>query len=219
MSARKLGIGMTSRRTRDRMIERLLAQGISNSRVLEVMRGVPRHLFVEEALASRAYEDTSLPIGHGQTISQPYIVARMSELVLGHGRPRKILEVGTGSGYQTAVLAGLAENVYTVERIEALQKKARFLLYDLKIYNVKFEHSDGGWGWEKHAPYDAIVVTAAASEIPESLLRQLALGGIMVIPVRWGRNQVLKRVERTGEGCEVEDIEPVKFVPLINGVG
>ncbi len=219
MSARKLGIGMTSRRTRDRMIERLLAQGISNSRVLEVMRGVPRHLFVEEALASRAYEDTALPIGHGQTISQPYIVARMSELVLGHGRPRKILEVGTGSGYQTAVLAGLAENVYTVERIEALQKKARFLLYDLKIYNVKFEHSDGGWGWEKHAPYDAIVVTAAASEIPESLLRQLALGGIMVIPVRWGRNQVLKRVERTGEGCEVEDIEPVKFVPLINGVG
>ena len=129
------------------------------------------------------------------------------------------MEVGTGSGYQTAVLAGLAENVYTVERIEALQKKARFLLYDLKIYNVKFEHSDGGWGWEKHAPYDAIVVTAAASEIPESLLRQLALGGIMVIPVRWGRNQVLKRVERTGEGCEVEDIEPVKFVPLVNGVG
>ncbi len=219
MSTKNLGIGMTSRRTRERMIERLLTQGINNARVLNVMREVPRHLFVEEALASRAYEDTALPIGHGQTISQPYIVARMSELVLEGGRPGKILEVGTGSGYQTAVLAGLARTVYTVERIEALQKRARFLLYDLKIYNVKFEYSDGGWGWERHAPYEAIVVTAAASEIPESLLRQLALGGTMVIPVRQGRDQVLKRIVRTSEGCEVEDIEPVKFVPLIAGVG
>ncbi len=219
MSIRKSGIGMTSRRTRERMVDRLLSQGIRDARVLDVMREVPRHLFVEEALASRAYEDTALPIGHGQTISQPYIVARMSELVLERGRPGKVLEVGTGSGYQTAVLAGLAQTVYTVERIGTLQKKARFLLYDLKIYNVKFEHSDGGWGWEKHAPYEAIVVTAAAGQIPESLLRQLAVGGTMVIPVRQGRDQVLKRIVRTAEGCEVEDIEAVKFVPLIAGVG
>ena len=219
MSIRKSGIGMTSRRTRERMVDRLLSQGIRDARVLDVMREVPRHLFVEEALASRAYEDTALPIGYGQTISQPYIVARMSELILERGRPGKVLEVGTGSGYQTAVLAGLAQTVYTVERIEALQKKARFLLYDLKMYNIKFEHSDGGWGWEKHAPYEAIVVTAAAGQIPESLLRQLAVGGTMVIPVRQGRDQVLKRIVRTVEGCEVEDIEAVKFVPLVAGVG
>ncbi len=219
MSASKAGIGMTSRRTRERMTERLRTQGISNSRVLDVIREVPRHLFVEEALASRAYEDTALPIGHGQTISQPYTVARMTELAMGSGRPGKVLEVGTGSGYQTAVLAGLAETVYTVERIEALQKRARFLLYDLKIYNVKYEHSDGGWGWTKYAPYQAIVVTAAASEIPEALLCQLAPGGVMVIPVRQGRHQVLKRIVRIGEHCEVEDIEPVKFVPLLAGVG
>ncbi len=219
MSIRKSGIGMTSRRTRERMVDRLLSQGIRDARVLDVMREVPRHLFVEEALASRAYEDTALPIGYGQTISQPYIVARMSELILKRGRPGKVLEVGTGSGYQTAVLAGLAQTVYTVERIETLQKKARFLLYDLKMYNIKFEHSDGGWGWEKHAPYEAIVVTAAAGQIPESLLRQLAVGGTMVIPVRQGRDQVLKRIVRTVEGCEVEDIEAVKFVPLVAGVG
>jgi len=219
MSAGKAGIGMTSRRTRGRMVQRLESQGISHPRVLEAMREVPRHLFVEEALASRAYEDTALPIGHGQTISQPYTVARMTELLLGRGRPGKVLEVGTGSGYQTAVLAHLVGTVYTVERIEALQKRARFLLYDLKMYNVKYEHSDGGWGWPKHAPYDAILVTAAAAGIPESLLRQLAPGGVMVIPVRERDRQVLKRIVRTGEHCEVEDIEPVKFVPLIAGVG
>lgn len=219
MSANRDGIGMTSRRTRERMIERLSAQGILNPSVLEAMASVPRHLFVDEALASRAYEDTALPIGFGQTISQPYTVARMTELAIGQRRPRKVLEVGTGSGYQTAILAQLAGTVYTVERIEALQKKARFRLYDLKIYNVKYEHSDGGWGWPKHAPYDAIVVTAAGREIPDALLKQLGPGGVLVIPVSQGTEQVLKRVTRTDAGYEAEDIERVRFVPLIGGIG
>lgn len=210
---------MTSRRTRDRMIERLKAQGIFHPGVLEAMAQVPRHLFVDEALASRAYEDTALPIGFGQTISQPYTVARMTELAIGQRRPGKVLEIGTGSGYQTAILARLVGTVYTVERIEALQKKARFRLYDLKIYNVKYEHSDGGWGWPKHAPYDAIVVTAAAREIPSALLQQLGSGGVLVIPVNQGQEQVLKRVTRTHTGYEVEDIERVKFVPLLEGLG
>ncbi len=210
---------MTSRRTRERMIERLNAQGILNPGVLAAMASVPRHLFVDEALASRAYEDTALPIGFGQTISQPYTVARMTELTIGQRRPGKVLEVGTGSGYQTAILAQLAGTVYTVERIEALQKKARFRLYDLKIYNVKYEHSDGGWGWPKHAPYDAIVVTAACREIPDPLLKQLGPGGVLVIPVSQGTEQVLKRVTRTDAGYEVEDIERVRFVPLIGGIG
>ncbi len=210
---------MTSRRTRERMIERLKAQGIFHPGVLEAMAQVPRHLFVDEALASRAYEDTALPIGFGQTISQPYTVARMTELTIGQRRPGKVLEIGTGSGYQTAILARLVGTVYTVERIEALQKKARFRLYDLKIYNVKYEHSDGGWGWPKHAPYDAIVVTAAAREIPSALLQQLGSGGVLVIPVSQGPEQVLKRVTRTHTGYEVEHIERVKFVPLLEGLG
>ncbi|BCX89612.1 protein-L-isoaspartate(D-aspartate) O-methyltransferase [Methylomarinovum tepidoasis] len=219
MSVCRDGIGMTSRRTRERMVARLRQQGIRSLEVLEAMRAVPRHLFVEEALASRAYEDTALPIGFGQTISQPYTVARMSELAVAGRRPRKVLEVGTGSGYQTAVLAHLADVVYTVERIEALQKRARFLLYDLKIYNVKYEHSDGGWGWDKHAPYNAIVVTAAAREIPEALLRQLAQGGVMIIPIEQAERQVLTRVVHTPSGFELEEIEAVKFVPLLSGLG
>ncbi len=219
MSVCREGIGMTSRRTRERMVARLRQQGIRHPAVLEAMLTVPRHLFVEEALASRAYEDTALPIGFGQTISQPYTVARMSELALSGRRPHKVLEVGTGSGYQTAVLARLAESVYTVERIEALQKRARFLLYDLKIYNVKYEHSDGGWGWDRYAPYDAIVVTAAAREVPEALLRQLAQGGVMVIPIERERGQVLTRVLHTPAGFELEEIEAVKFVPLLSGLG
>lgn len=209
---------MTSRRTRARMIERLHAQGIFTPRVLEAMASVPRHLFVDEALASRAYEDTALPIGFGQTISQPYTVARMTELIVGRRRPAKVLEVGTGSGYQTAILARLAGTVYTVERIEALQKKARFRLYELKIYNVKYEHSDGSWGWPKYAPYDAIVVTAAVREIPDALLKQLGPGGVLVIPVSQGKDQILKRITCTAAGYEVEAIERVRFVPLIEGI-
>lgn len=219
MSVNLDGIGMTSRRTRDRMIERLKAQGILNPKVLEAMAKVPRHRFVDEALASRAYEDTALPIGFGQTISQPYTVAKMTELAIGQRRPDKVLEVGTGSGYQTAILAHLAGTVYTVERIAALQKKARLRLYDLKIYNVKYAHTDGSLGWPKHAPYDAIVVTAAAWEVPDPLLRQLRPGGVLVIPVRQGAVQVLKRVTATYAGYAVEDIEPVKFVPLLGGKG
>jgi protein-L-isoaspartate(D-aspartate) O-methyltransferase len=211
------GIGMTSRRTRERMIERLQAQGILNPRVLEAMAKVPRHLFVDEALASRAYEDTALPIGFGQTISQPYTVARLTELVIGHRHPDKVLEVGTGSGYQTAILAHLAKMVYTVERIEALQKKARLRLYHLKIYNIKYAHCDGSWGWPKYAPYDAIAVTAAAWEVPEALLQQLKPGGVLVIPVKQGAMQVLKRITRTATGYAVEDIERVRFVPLRGG--
>ncbi|MBN2701107.1 MAG: protein-L-isoaspartate(D-aspartate) O-methyltransferase [Methylothermaceae bacterium] len=209
---------MTSRRTRERMVQRLREQGIFNARVLEAMAAVPRHLFVEEALASRAYEDTALPIGFGQTISQPYTVARLTELAIGQRRPEKVLEVGTGSGYQTAVLAHLCGTVYTVERIEALQKKTRFRLYDLKVYNVKYHHSDGGWGWPKYAPYDAIVITAAAGEIPDALLRQLGNGGVMVIPIDQDGVQVLKRITRTDTDYEVEDIERVRFVPLVGGV-
>jgi len=219
MSVSRDGVGMTSRRTRERMVMRLRRQGIRNQAVLAAMLEVPRHLFVEEALASRAYEDTALPIGFGQTISQPYTVARMTELALGGRRPAKVMEIGTGSGYQTAVLAKLAQTVYTVERIEALQKRARFLLYDLKIYNVKYAHNDGGWGWTKHAPYDAIVVTAAAREIPDALLQQLAPGGVMVIPISRGECQLLKRITRRGSEFEVEDVEPVRFVPLVGGVG
>ncbi|XSG83820.1 MAG: protein-L-isoaspartate(D-aspartate) O-methyltransferase [Methylohalobius sp. ZOD2] len=218
MSVHRDGIGMTSRRTRERMVQRLREQGIFNARVLEAMAAVPRHLFVEEALASRAYEDTALPIGFGQTISQPYTVARLTELAIGQRRPEKVLEVGTGSGYQTAVLAHLCGTVYTVERIEALQKKTRFRLYDLKVYNVKYHHSDGGWGWPKYAPYDAIVITAAAGEIPDALLRQLGNGGVMVIPIDQDGVQVLKRITRTDTDYEVEDIERVRFVPLVGGV-
>ncbi len=213
------GVGMTSRRTRERMVMRLRRQGIRDQAVLDAMLEIPRHLFVEEALASRAYEDTALPIGFGQTISQPYTVARMTELAVGGRRPAKVMEIGTGSGYQTAVLARLARTVYTVERIEALQKRARFLLYDLKIYNVKYAHNDGGWGWTKHAPYDAIVVTAAAREIPDALLQQLAPGGVMVIPISQGDRQLLKRVTCRGSEFEVEDVEPVRFVPLVGGIG
>lgn len=218
MSVCKDGVGMTSRRTRERMVMRLRQQGIRDQAVLAAMLEIPRHLFVEEALASRAYEDTALPIGFGQTISQPYTVARMTELAIGKHQPGKVMEIGTGSGYQTAVLAKLVKTVYTVERIEALQKRARFLLYDLKIYNVKYAHNDGGWGWARHAPYDAIIVTAAANKIPDTLLRQLVPGGVMVIPISQGEQQILKRITRSGTGFEVEDVEPVRFVPLIGGV-
>lgn len=218
-SANLDGIGMTSPRARARMVERLRAQGILNPKVLEAMAKVPRHRFVDEALASRAYEDTALPIGFGQTLSQPYTVARLAELAVGPRRPDKVLEVGTGSGYQTAILAQLAGTVYTVECIEALQKKARFRLYDLKIYNVKYAHSDGSQGWPKYAPYDVIVVTAAAWEIPDPLLKQLAPGGVLVIPVEQGPRQILKRITCTEAGYAVEDIEPVKFVPLLGSKG
>jgi protein-L-isoaspartate(D-aspartate) O-methyltransferase len=212
------GIGMTSQRTRERMINRLIEQGIRSNKVLDIMRNTPRHIFMDEALASRAYEDTALPIGYNQTISQPYIVAKMTELLLeSSGRLAKVLEIGTGCGYQTAILAQLVDHVYSVERIAPLQKKAKDRLWSLKLRNVSYLHSDGGWGWPDHAPYDAILVAAAPPEIPEMLLQQMAVGGVMVIPIGKGDNQQLQRVIRTESGYEVENLEPVVFVPFQSG--
>jgi len=216
---REQGIGMTSRRTRERMINRLIEQGISSHKILDAMRTVPRHLFMDDALASRAYEDTALPIGHGQTISQPYIVAKMTELLLDHKHLSNVLEIGTGCGYQTAVLAQLVDHVNSVERIYPLQKQAKDRLWDLNIRNVSYLHSDGGWGWAEKAPFDGILVAAAPPEIPEKLLDQLAIGGIMLIPIGKERGvQELQRVLRTESGYEIETLEPVSFVPFLSGM-
>ena len=218
MNRRIEGIGMTSRRTRERMVARLREQGIRNSDVLQVMLETPRHLFVEEAFASRAYEDTALPIGFNQTISQPYIVARMTELLVAAGTLDKVLEVGTGSGYQTAILAQLVNRVYSVERIYPLQQRARRCLQDLNIRNVRLKHSDGGWGWDEYGPYDGILAAAAPSEIPETLLTQMGRRSVMIIPVGQGRTQTLKRITRSESGFAAEEIEPVTFVPFLTGV-
>jgi len=212
------GIGMTSQRTRDRLIARLEEKGIRNNRVLEAMRITPRHLFVDEALASRAYEDTALPIGHKQTISQPYVVARMTEAIIQGGIPDKVLEVGTGSAYQAAILAALIKDVYSVERIEPLYQQARRRAMKLGLRNIKFKLSDGAWGWEGYAPYDAIVVTAAPKEVPESLLDQLAINGRLVIPVgNMSATQELKLIRKTSDGIEEMILDAVSFVPLVHG--
>lgn len=212
------GIGMTSQRTRERLVSRLAEKGIHDTRVLDVIRNMPRHLFVDEALASRAYEDTALPIGQGQTISQPYIVARMTELLLSRKVPAKVLEVGTGCGYQTAILSQLVDEVYSVERIDVLLQQTRRRLRSLKISNVKFKHSDGNWGWESKSPFDGILVTAAPNKVPEALLTQLAPDGRMVIPVgKQGGVQQLAVIDRTEDGFEQEIFESVSFVPLLNG--
>ncbi len=208
---------MTSNRTRARMVERLIQQGISDDKVLSVMGEIPRHIFVDEALASRSYEDTALPIGHNQTISQPYIVARMTELLLADGPLHNVLEIGTGCGYQTAVLANLVEKVYSVERIAPLLKKAKNHLWDLKLKNIRYQHSDGGWGWPEYAPYDGILVAAAPSEIPETLLQQMAIGGVMLIPVGNKFSQQLYKVTRSENGFQREIMEPVSFVPFLSG--
>lgn len=218
MNQRLEGIGMTSRRTRERMVARLREQGIKSQAVLEVMLETPRHIFVEEALTTRAYDDMPLPIGFNQTISQPYIVARMTELLLAKGPLEKVLEIGTGSGYQTAILTQLVKMVYTVERIYPLQRRARRCLRELHLRNVRMKHSDGGWGWEDYAPFDGIIVTAAPAEVPQALLGQLAPGGILVIPVGDGRSQTLQRITRTETGNQVENISSVVFVPLLAGV-
>ena len=215
---RHSGIGMTSARTRERLVARLREQGIVNPEVLERIRGVPRHLFVDEALASRAYEDTALPIGHGQTISQPYIVARMTQSLIEGGKPRKVLEVGTGCGYQTAVLAPLVTTLYSVERIAALQQRARKVLRDLRIGNVHMKHGDGFEGWAAYAPFDGIIVAAASYSVPPALVEQLADGGRLVIPVGTDREQQLLRITRRGERLEKESLGPVTFVPLLQGL-
>lgn len=211
------GIGMTSQRTRERLIERLYEEGLSNPHVLEVIRRTPRHLFVDEALAHRAYEDTALPIGHNQTISQPYMVGRMTELLLAAGPLDKVLEIGTGSGYQTAVLAQLVERVFSVERIQALQDRAKERLAELNIRNVVFRWGDGWEGWPALAPYNAIIVTAAAAEVPQALLEQLAPGGRLVIPVGAGDVQELLLITREGQGYTRHVLDAVRFVPLLNG--
>jgi len=212
------GIGMTSQRTRNRLIERLREMGIKDPRVLEVLREIPRHLFMDEAMASRAYEDTALPIGHGQTISQPFIVARMTEALLqAPSSPSKVLEIGTGSGYQTAVLAQLVDQVYSVERISLLLNQARQRLRSLNLHNVQYRAGDGYQGWEAHAPYDAIIVTAAPEILPKALVQQLVPGGRMVIPVGKPLHQRLLLVTRDGDGCQEEALDWVSFVPMIKG--
>jgi len=210
------GIGMTSQRTRERLVQRLVDQGISNKAVLDVLRTTPRHMFLDEAMAHRAYEDTSLPIGYQQTLSQPYIVARMTELLLAAGPLERVLEIGTGSGYQTTILAQLVERVYSVERIKPLQVKARQRLRRLKLRNVHTRHADGGMGWAEKGPFDGIITTAAPESIPEELLQQLAPGGRLVIPVG-GETQHLQVVTRTPGGFQTEIVEAVRFVPLRPG--
>jgi protein-L-isoaspartate(D-aspartate) O-methyltransferase len=211
------GIGMTSQRTRERLIQRLYEEGLSNAQVLETIRRTPRHLFVDEALAHRAYEDTALPIGHNQTISQPYMVAHMSELLLAAGPLDKVLEIGTGSGYQTAILAQLVERVFSVERIQGLQDRAKERMAELNLRNVVFRWGDGWEGWPALAPYNGIIVTAAASEVPQALLDQLAPGGRLVIPVGAGDVQQLLLIVREEQGFARHILDAVRFVPLLNG--
>lgn len=212
------GIGMTSQRTRDRMINRLRDRGISNESVISTMGRVPRHLFVDEAMATRAYEDDALPIGEGQTISQPYAVARMTEVLLENGVPDRVLEVGTGSGYQAAVLSQLVDVVFTVERIRSLYEKARSRIRALQYRNVHCRHTDGSWGWASNGPFDAIMVTAAPVTVPEPLLEQLAVGGRMIVPVGQQKSvQTLKVITRSSAGFETVDLSDVKFVPFLSG--
>lgn len=212
------GLGMTSQRARDRLIERLRADGIRDERVLTAMRTVPRHLFIDEALASRAYEDTALPIGRAQTISQPWVVARMTEALLADGVPKKVLEIGTGSGYQAAILSELVEQVYTVERIDELQRLARRRFRKLGIENVKCRYDDGRIGWAEFAPFDAIIVTAAAAALDPALMEQLAVGGVLVAPVGGSTGQQLLRQRKTDEGVQQDNLGAVVFVPLLGGM-
>jgi protein-L-isoaspartate(D-aspartate) O-methyltransferase len=218
MTRNKPGIGMTSTRTRERLIGRLREEGIADLRVLAAIRAVPRHLFVDEALASRAYEDTALPIGHGQTISQPYVVARMTEALFADGVPERALEVGTGCGYQCAVLAQLVPRVFSVERIRVLLARARKTLLELGIRNVSLRHADGAVGWDEFAPFDAILLAAAPEAVPPALFAQLAPGGRLVAPVGPPGVQRLALYRRTSRGLEEETLAAVSFVPLTAGL-
>ena len=211
------GIGMTSQRTRSRLVQRLRNHGIASEPVLSVLGETPRHAFIDEALAHRAYEDTALPIGFNQTISQPYIVARMTEALLEGGPLSNVLEVGTGSGYQTAVLSRLIDQVYSVERIRGLLVRAKSKLAAIGYRNILFKHADGGMGWPEKGPFDAVIVTAAAQSIPDELVQQLGPGGRMVLPVAGGLNQHLILVIRTPDGIEQQVLEAVRFVPLLTG--
>lgn len=218
-STQSSGIGMTSRRTRERLIQRLQEQGIKNSRVLELIRNTPRHIFLDEALAHRAYEDTALPIGFSQTLSQPYIVARMSQLLLSKGMPQKVLEIGTGSGYQTAILAQLVPEIYSVERIAPLLDKARERMSILGFNNVEFKHDDGNMGWAEKGPFNAILSAAAPYTVPQELLGQLAPNGVLIIPVGKENQQELRFIVREGSSDRFTNqvVESVRFVPLLSG--
>ncbi len=217
MSVLMHGIGMTSQRTRERLLKRLREKGISNEQVLDVMRVVPRHLFVDEALASRAYDDTALPIGYGQTISQPWVVARMTEALIEHGRPETVLEIGTGSGYQAAVLGCLVKHVYTLERIRALAILARERMRRFGLKNVHVRHADGFRGWAAHGPFQAILLTAAPEGVPDELFDQLTEGGRLIAPVGSRDVQDLTRFTRRGDRLEREVLDRVVFVPMLGG--
>lgn len=215
---------MTSQRARDRLAAALKEQGISDPRVIDVIRNVPRHHFIDQALHSRAYENTALPIGHGQTISQPYVVARMTEALLEHfdarGTPPRVLEIGTGSGYQAAVLSSLVEQIYTVERIEELLRQARRRFRQLGISNLRSRHDDGKLGWPDEAPFDAIILTAAGDAVPRAILDQLSPSGVLVAPVGSPSNQTLIRIRGDGQGdFTQEELGSVSFVPLLSGIG
>ncbi len=216
--ARLSGIGMTSARTRERLVQRLKEQGIADARVLDRIRQVPRHLFVDEALASRAYEDTALPIGFGQTISQPYVVARMTEALLAAGPPGRVLEIGTGCGYQTAVLAPLIKELYSIERIASLLGRARRSLRELRIRNVHCRHDDGQLGWPARAPFAAIFLTAAPEAVPAAVLEQVARGGRLIAPVGPDGRQELMRFTRGENRVLRESLGAVSFVPLLSGL-
>jgi len=212
------GIGMTSQGTRDRLVQTLRREGIKDERVLKAITQVPRHKFVDEALSSRAYENTALPIGQSQTISQPWIVARMTEALLDSGQPQKVLEVGTGSGYQAAVLSHLVPTVFTVERIDELLKLARRRFHALRLNNIYVRYADGHLGWPSQAPFDGIMVTAVAPSVPQELLDQLGVGGSLVIPVERIGQQRLIAIKRTEDDFEETDLGGVVFVPLLSGL-
>ncbi len=216
MNVRHAGIGMTSQRTRGRMIERLRTQGIRDEVVLAAMSAVPRHIFVDEALGTRAYDDVSLPIGHAQTISQPYIVARMIEILRNGAQLNRVLEVGTGCGYQAAVLGQVAREVYSVERIQPLHKRALLSLKELHARNVVLSYADGTMGRPEIAPFDGIIMAAAATHVPQALLEQLAVGGRMVLPLG-AQEQILTLIERDEQGYRETRLEAVKFVPILMG--
>ena len=213
------GIGMTSRRTRERLVERLRSEGIRDPRILESIRAVPRHIFVDEALASRAYEDTALPIGAGQTISQPFVVARMTEALVAGGVLDRVLEIGAGCGYQTAILTRFAAKVYSIERLETLLNQARERMHALAIHNVRMRHGDGNEGWPEYAPFDGILVAAAPPNIPQALIEQLAEGGRLVIPVGDSGAQDLKLVTKVNGEVNEQILEKVAFVPMVSGKG
>jgi protein-L-isoaspartate(D-aspartate) O-methyltransferase len=218
LHAENRGIGMTSQGTRDRLVQTLRNEGIRDERVLKAITQVPRHKFVDEALSSRAYENTALPIGQSQTISQPWIVACMTEALLDGGSPDKVLEVGTGSGYQAAILSHLVPTVFTVERIDELLKLARRRFHSLRLNNIYMRYADGHLGWPSQAPFDGIMVTAAAQSVPKDLLDQLKLGGLLVIPIEKNGQQRLVSIRRTEDGFEETDLGAVVFVPLLSGL-